>query len=125
VVRGEGSGRVAFVGVQGFRQLDVYRRAAALSDELRRCVIEWASFDRWTVGQQLVRAADSVGANIAEGCGRAHKPDQRRLFFIARASAWELEHWLDRATARGLDLPAGAANEAGELSRMLNGLTRT
>jgi four helix bundle protein len=87
----------------------VYRPAAALPDELRR-LIGWPSFDRWTVGQQLVRAADSVGANLAEGCGRAHKPGQRRLCFIARASAWELEHWLDRAR---------------ELSRMLNGLTRT
>jgi four helix bundle protein len=92
------------------------------ADELHATVVEWDSFDRWTVGVQLVRAADSIGANVAESSGRAGTADQRRLFFIARGSAFETEHWLERARERGLGLPEEATIRAGELSRMLSGL---
>jgi four helix bundle protein len=43
---------------------------------------------------QLKRAADSVGANIAEGCGRPTLPDRRRFFAIAIASLRETQHHL-------------------------------
>jgi four helix bundle protein len=103
----------------------LYRRAAALADEVHAASAEWGAFDRWTIGVQLVRAVDSVGANIAEAFGRWSRRDQRRLLYVARGSTYETIHWLERATARGLALPAGAVAEASELSRMLNGLITT
>jgi four helix bundle protein len=72
----------------------------------------------------MLRAADSVGANIAEAHGRDTYPDRRRQLYIARGSAFELEHWLTTAEARGLPVPEGASGEAARLSRMLNGLAR-
>jgi four helix bundle protein len=72
-----------------------------------------------------VRAADSVGANIAEAAGRASNADQRRFLITARASVLELQHWIDRAAERDLPLPAQTLNEADELGRMLNGLIKT
>ena len=39
-------------GVGSFRDLAVYQRAATFSDALRRAVLSWESFDRWTVGVQ-------------------------------------------------------------------------
>jgi four helix bundle protein len=110
--------------VGSFRDLVVYRRAAEFADEIYASVAEWDSFERWTVGVQLVRAADSVGANVAESSGRAGTADQRRLFFIARGSAFETEHWLARTAERGLICPPKAAARSGELSRMLSGLVR-
>ena len=56
--------------VAGFEELLAYRRSVVLADELRIAVATWGSFDMWTVGIQLVRAADSIGANIAEAYGR-------------------------------------------------------
>ncbi len=84
----------------------------------------WDSFDRWTVGVQMVRAADSVGANLAEAWGRDTRADRRRMAFLARGSACELEHWVARAHERGLALPPNASSDAAEVSRMLNGLLR-
>jgi four helix bundle protein len=45
----------------------VYRSSEKLADELWRIVMSWGYFERDTVGKQLVRAGDSIGANIAEG----------------------------------------------------------
>ena len=110
--------------MEGFRDLEVYRRASALADQLWAAVGLWPSFEKWTVGHQMLRAADSVGANIAEGAGRYGAPDHRRLLFIARGSACELEHWMERAEARKLTIPEEAREEAMQVSRMLNGQIR-
>jgi len=72
---------------------------------------------------QLLRAADSIGANIAESAGRWHTPDRRRLLFVARGSLYETEHWILRAEKRGL-LADGYAERLDELARALNGLIR-
>jgi four helix bundle protein len=40
---------------------------------------------------QIRRASASIGANIAEGCGRRTDPEMRRFLQIARGSANELE----------------------------------
>ena len=59
-------------------------------------------FVRDTVGKQLVRAVDSIGANIAEGEGRRSFQENRRFVRIARGSLNETRHWLRRAYQRGL-----------------------
>lgn len=53
-----------------FENRQVYRLSEKLADEVWELVLGWNHFARDTVGRQLVRAADSVGANIAEGTGR-------------------------------------------------------
>jgi four helix bundle protein len=70
----------------------------------------------------MVRAADSVGANIARAGGRRTDAEKRRFLIVARGSVLELQHWLDRARARRLTLPPDAGGDAAELGRMLNGL---
>jgi four helix bundle protein len=113
-----------YPGVAGnFRQLDVYRLAVDLADEVHRAVRGWPAFDRSTMGHQIVRAADSVGANIAEATGRWHTPDKRRLLIIARGSLMELEHWLLTAQRRGL-LDRDAGERADRIGQALNGLIR-
>jgi four helix bundle protein len=111
--------------VDGFEDLLAYRRATALADDLRAAAAAWPSFDLWTVGVQLVRAADSVGANIAEAYGRRTDADRRRFLFIARGSTCELEHWLMRTAARDLPLPSNAMSKARENGRLLNGLAKS
>ncbi len=83
-------------------ELEVFRIAERLSDTVWRIVGRWANFPRGTLGKQLVRAADSVGANIAEGFGRGSYQDNRRFVRIARGSLYEVRYWLRRAHARRL-----------------------
>ena len=107
-----------------YARLRVYRLAVEIAAAVHRSVADWPSFDRWTCGQQLVRAADSVGANIAEADGRYRGPDRRRLLFIARGSLHEVEHWIRLARGRGLPVDVGEA-QIDETARMLNGLIRS
>lgn len=85
-----------------FVNLRVYRLAEELSDEVWDLATKWKVFARDTVGKQIVRAADSIGANIAEGIGRGTYQDNRRFARIARASLYETQHWLRRAYRRDL-----------------------
>ncbi len=86
----------------GFEGLRVYQLAEELSDVIWELVRKWDQFARDTVGKQMVRAADSVGANIAEGAGRGTYQDNRRFIRIARGSLNETRHWLRRAFKRQL-----------------------
>ncbi len=85
-----------------FEKLDVYKLAEKLSDEIWTVVTGWGYFSRDTVGRQLLRAAYSIGANIAEGTGRGSFVDNRRFIRNARGSLNETRHWLRRAHRRGL-----------------------
>jgi four helix bundle protein len=106
-----------------FRDLVAYRKSVALADEMHELIARWPAFDRWSSGIQLMRAADSVGANIAEATGRWHRPDQKRFLLIARGSLYETEHWIARAEVRGL-LDPGSTERLGEAARALNGLIK-
>jgi len=85
-----------------FETLKVYQLAEQLSDRIWDVVQGWKPIARDTIGKQIIRAADSIGANIAEGTGRGSFVDNRRFVRIARGSLYETRHWLRRAYARKL-----------------------
>ncbi|HQU82206.1 MAG TPA: four helix bundle protein [Pyrinomonadaceae bacterium] len=85
-----------------FENLRVYNLSEQLADEIWEIVLGWDNFAKDTVGKQIVRSADSVGANIAEGEGRRSFQDNRRFCRIARGSLQETQHWLRRAFKRNL-----------------------
>lgn len=85
-----------------FERLKVYRLAEQLADEIWSVAVAWDFFAKDTLGKQLVRAADSIGANIAEGMGRRSFVENRRFVRTARGSLNETRHWLRRAHQRGL-----------------------
>ena len=85
-----------------FEKLEVYQLAEKLADEIWNIVSVWQYFEKDTVGKQIVRSADSIGANIAEGNGRYSYKDNQRFIRIARGSLNETRHWLRRAYTRNL-----------------------
>jgi four helix bundle protein len=87
---------------KGFENLRVYQLSEKLADSIWKVARGWDQLARDTIGRQLIRSADSVGANIAEGTGRGSFQDNRRFVRNARGSLYETRHWLRRAHARGL-----------------------
>src|SRR5208282_6445842 len=80
-----------------FENLRVYKLAEELADEIWKIVLRWDTFARDTIGRQIVRCADSIGANIAEGTGRHSFQDNRRFVRVARGSLYETQPFLRRA----------------------------
>jgi four helix bundle protein len=97
--------------------------ATDLASELHAAVPSWPKLERYVIGWQLLRAAHSVGANIAEATGRWHVNDRGRFLLIARGSLYETEHWLITAESQGL-LARGTAQRVDEIARVLNGLIK-
>ena len=85
-----------------FEKLQVYQLSEKLADSVWNIVATWDSFAKDTVGKQIVRAADSIGANISEGSGRGSLQDNRRFVRMARGSLYETIHWLRRSYVRKL-----------------------
>lgn len=79
-------------GRTSFENLRIYQLAESFSDDVWKLVSGWDAFARDTLGKQLVRSVDSVGANIAEGCGRYTLKDNRRFVTIARGSLYEAKY---------------------------------
>jgi four helix bundle protein len=95
--------------MQDFRNLFVWQKSHKLALEV---YAESGTLPRgigWSLQSHLVRAATSVPANIAEGCGRAGDRDFRRFLRHSLGSACELEYHL--LLARDLGFLAEAAYE--------------
>jgi four helix bundle protein len=79
-------------------ELDVYKLSEELSDMI------WFNFDSWdkkvqnTIGYQIIRASDSIAANIAEGYGRFTPPDRKKFYLYSRSSLEETKAWIRKLT---------------------------
>ena len=102
-----------------FENLRVYQLSEEISDLIWEIVVKWKRLAQDTVGKQLARAADSIGANIAEGTGRGSYADNRRFARIARGSLFEVKHWLRRAYQRDLL----SEEQVSKLQNLINELT--
>lgn len=85
-----------------FEKLDIYKLSEKIADKIWSIVDGWNDFKKNTIGIQLVKSCDSIGANIAEGNGRGTYNENRRFARIARGSLYETIHWLRRVYKRNL-----------------------
>ena len=82
--------------------LRIYKIGLEIGDEVWNIVIRWDYFQKGTVGKQLVKAADSIAANISEGYGRYHYKDSKNFNYFSRGSIYETKSWLTKAHNRKL-----------------------
>ncbi len=80
----------------------VYNLAMDLGEVVYSEVSLWSIFNKDTVGKQLVRAADSIAANLSEGMGRYHYKERKNFSYYSRGSLFETKTWLTKASNRNL-----------------------
>ena len=106
-------------GKSRLEDLEVYKLSLEMSDRIWNLVVQWDNFARNNIGGQLVRAIDSVGANISEGYGRGSKVDNARFVKIARGSLFESKHWLNVSHRRKLLAEKEFKEILNEIERLL------
>jgi four helix bundle protein len=84
------------------KDLGAYRIAFELSNYIWGIVTKWNYFAKDTAGKQLVKAIDSISANISEGFGRYFKKDKINFYHYSYGSINESLDWVEKANKRGL-----------------------
>jgi four helix bundle protein len=109
-------------------KLKIIKQADQISDIIWEEVAHWRNFEKDTIGKQLVRAADSISANLSEAIGRYSYPDRKRFAYFARGSLCETINWLEKSSRRGLlddNLGSKLLSELQTLSLRLNAFINT
>jgi four helix bundle protein len=111
--------------MKDFRTLKVWERAHHLTLDIYEITSRFPREELFGLTSQMRRSSASIGANIAEGCGKRGNPEFQRFLLIASGSASELDHQL--LLAHDLHLLAETdyqrtVQSLSELRRMLTSL---
>lgn len=78
-----------------FKRLGVWEKAHQLTLNIYNVTVDFPKGEQYMLTSQIRRAAVSIPANIAEGCGRGDsQAELARFLQIAMGSATELEYHL-------------------------------
>jgi four helix bundle protein len=111
--------------VRGFKELKVWQKAHEMTVAVYESTRAFPREELYGLTSQLRRSSASIGANIAEGCGRRSDGEMSRFFQIARGSASEIEyHFLLARDLRYLpdEEFRRLSGQADEVQRMLTAL---
>src|SRR5574338_1532710 len=109
--------------MKDFRSLKVWEKAHALTLEIYKSTEYFPKQELYSLTNQVQRAAVSIPANIAEGCGKDSDAELKRYFTIAMGSASELEYLLLLAHDLGYlttDIYQPMTKDLVETRKMLN-----
>jgi len=114
--------------IKSFEDLECWKAARELGEFVVTKILPALPKDeKYRLADQMLRAARSITANIAEGYGRFHYLDSSKFLSNARGSAYELLDHLITAEAEKL-IPTGLLQDGRELVdravRLLNGYLR-
>jgi len=113
--------------MENFRNLKVWEKAHHLVLDVYASTHQFPKHESYGLTSQMRRAATSIPANIAEGCGRRSDAEMKRFLQIARGSADELEYHVLLAKDLGfIELERFKHLESGilEVQRMLASLVQ-
>lgn len=114
--------------MRNYRELQVWTKAHSLTLELYRLSRLFPKEELYGIVAQLRRAASSIGANLAEGCGRQTQPEFARFVRVAMGSASELDYHLVLARDLGLLNDDGykqVSKQLTDVRKMLASLLKT
>jgi four helix bundle protein len=108
-----------------FKELKAWKKAHATTLHLYKLTRQFPREELYGLTSQIRRAASSIGANIAKGCGRRSDGEMARFLHIARGSAVELECHLLLSRDLNLlsvDIFDVLGRDVDEIQRMLTSL---
>jgi four helix bundle protein len=108
--------------MQDYRNLQVWTKSHSLALLIYAATRVLPADERFGLASQLRRAASSIPANIAEGCGRGGRRELRHFLRMASGSASELEYHLLLATELGYLNDPKLNQKVAEIKRMLAAL---
>jgi four helix bundle protein len=111
--------------MKDYRSLKVWERAHGMTLQVYRVTANFPGEERFGLTSQIRRCSGSIGAHIAEGCGKRGNGEFQRFLQIASGSASELDYHLLLSHDLGfLDQTqyAKLSQDLGELRRMLASL---
>ncbi len=76
--------------------LKIYRLSMKIGDDIWFSAVGWENLAKYSMGQQIIKSADSMAANISEGFGRYHFKDRKNFMFYARGSHSETKPGLQK-----------------------------
>jgi four helix bundle protein len=80
--------------MKDYRSLRVWERAHRITLSIYRMTASFPREERYGLTSQMRRCSASIGANIAEGCGKRGNGEFQRFLQIASGSASELDYHL-------------------------------
>jgi four helix bundle protein len=83
-------------------ELQVYQLSMKIVKKIWEIVVSWNYFEKETVGKQLIKAIDSVAANLSEGFGRYFYKENKQFYYYSRGSLFETKTWLRKFFNRKL-----------------------
>lgn len=92
--------------MKNYRELTVWKSSHAATLAIYRESKSFPKDELFGLTSQMRRAASSIPANIAEGCGRDGDPELKRFLNIALGSACELGYFILLAAELGYLSPA-------------------
>lgn len=87
--------------MDSFRSLKIWQISCDLIVDVYKLIDGFPREERYGLSSQLGRSVNSVGANIAESCGRFHFKDKANFLYHSRGSLVETEHHLYIANKLG------------------------
>lgn len=108
-------------GIRTYRDLVAWQKAMELAEEVYRATRPFPANERFGLTAQMRRCGVSAPSNIAEGFGRARKPEFRRFLEIARGSLFEMQTQAELARRLGW-LKGEALARLRELTRELDAI---
>lgn len=109
--------------MRDYHRLDVWQKSHDLTLEIYRQTAVFPKEELYGLTSQIRRAAVSIPANIAEGCGRDGEPELARFLQIAMGSVSELSYELELARDLGYLAPdpyIPLQERLNEIGKMLN-----
>lgn len=109
-------------------ELKVYQLAMEIGELVFDITVKWDLFNKKSLGDQYLRAADSIALNISEGYGRFHYKENKNFCWYARGSLFETKTANQKAYNRKLiseDQYSNLLNKLKQCHLVLNGYIKS